>query len=118
MSGAWTHDRESGAGEVDVSSQLLQAQLDPARQQRRTTTQCDRRNLHDDLVEQPRVGELTGQVSPPTIQTFRSPEAATMSWWTDAMSALVSSISALGTTGSCRCVKTQHGRSYGHFHSA
>jgi hypothetical protein len=33
-------------------------------------------------------------------------------------SALVNSIRASGTTGSCRCVKTQHGMSYGHFHSA
>jgi len=34
------------------------------------------------------------------------------------MSALVKWIRELGTTGSCRCVKTQRGMSYGHFHSA
>ena len=29
----------------------------------------------------------------------------------------MNSISASGTTGKSRCVKTQHGMSYGHFHS-
>src|SRR6266508_3562480 len=61
---SWAHDGELCAGEVAVPSQLVQTQLDPARQQRRTPTQRDRRDRHDDLVQQPRVGELTGQVSP------------------------------------------------------
>ena len=30
----------------------------------------------------------------------------------------MNSICASGTTGSSRCVKTQHGMSYGQFHSA
>ena len=43
---------------------------------------------------------------PPTIQTFRPAAASTIRSCTVAMSALVNSIPASGTTGSCRCVKT------------
>jgi hypothetical protein len=46
-----------------VAPELLEAQLDPARQQRRAGAERDRRDRHDHLVQQPRVGELTGQVA-------------------------------------------------------
>ena len=58
------HDRELRAGEVAVPCELLEPQLDPARQQRRAGAERHRRDRDDHLVEQPGVGELTGQVSP------------------------------------------------------
>ena len=42
---------------------VLQLQLDPAGQERGAGTERDRRDRHDHLVQQPRVGELPHQVS-------------------------------------------------------
>src|ERR671935_841617 len=61
---SWSsRDGEPCGNEVAVSSQLLEAQLDPTGQERRAATEghwCDR---NDHLVQQPGVGELAGQVS-------------------------------------------------------
>src|SRR5439155_13144820 len=118
MSGGSAHDGELGAGEVAVPSQLVQTQLDPPRQQRRTPTQSDRRDRHDDLVQQPRVGELPGQVSPADDPDVQVTSGANHLLCTVATSALVNSIRESGTAGSCRCVNTQHRMSYGHVHCA
>jgi hypothetical protein len=65
-----------------------------------------------DLVEQPRVVELADQVSPPPItHTLRSPAAAAISACTGATSPRQNRMSAPGTTGRSRWVKTQVGRS-------
>ena len=63
-SGGGADDRVPGAGEVAVSPQVIEPQLDVPRKERRARAQRDRRDHHDDLVEEARVGELTGQVSP------------------------------------------------------
>ena len=60
----WRTTENLAADEVAVPSDLVEAQLDPARQQRRTPAQRHRRDRDDDLVQQPRVRELAGQVSP------------------------------------------------------
>ena len=64
MSGGWPHDGELRAGKVAVPAQFVETQLDPARQQRRTPTQRDRCDRHDDLVQELHVRELTGEVAP------------------------------------------------------
>jgi inner membrane transporter RhtA len=58
-----THDGEPRRREVAVLPELLQPQLDAARQQRCAGAQGHGRDRHDDLVEQPDVGELPGEVS-------------------------------------------------------
>src|SRR6185437_9654489 len=56
-------DGVPGRDEVAVTSSLLQAQLDPPRQQRRTGAQGDRRDRDEHLVQEPGIGELARQVS-------------------------------------------------------
>ena len=57
-------DGVAGAGEVAVADDLLQAQLHPPGQERRTSSERDRGVLDPQLVEQPRVDELTREVAP------------------------------------------------------
>src|SRR5439155_20563321 len=99
MSGGSAHDGELGAGEVAVPSPRAQTQLDPPRQQRRTPTQSDRRDRHDDLVQPPRVGELFGQVFPAADPGVQVTSGANHPLCTVATSALVNSIRASGTVG-------------------
>ena len=55
---------------------------------------------------------------PPTIQMFRPPAARDHLLVHRCDVGARELDAASGTTGSCRCVKTQHGMSYGHLHSA
>lgn len=54
-------DGVAGAGEVAVTDNFLQLHLNASRQQRRSTAEGDRGVLHPDLVQQPRVNELTSK---------------------------------------------------------
>src|SRR5687768_15986025 len=56
-------DRGPRGREVAVPSELVETQLDPAREQRRAPSERYRRDRHDHLVQQPDVRELAGQVS-------------------------------------------------------
>src|SRR5919198_1786171 len=58
------YNGKSGGHEVAVPAELVQAQLEPPRQQRRPRAERDRRDRDEHLVQQPSVGELTGEVSP------------------------------------------------------
>ena len=95
----------------------LKAQLEPAREQRRPAAERDRRDQDEDLVQEPGVGELAGQVAAAHDPDVPVP-AASISSCTVATSSLVNATGASGTTAGSRWVKTQHGISYGHFHSA
>src|SRR5690606_31898690 len=59
------HDAVASAGELPVAGHLLQRQLETPGQQRRPGPERHRGVLHPDLVEQPGVRELTGQVPTP-----------------------------------------------------
>ena len=65
------------AGDVD---QLQVSCRQPTRKQRRSTTECDRRDADKNLVQQATVGELPTSSPPPTSQTFLSPAACVISW--------------------------------------
>ena len=106
---AGAHHGESRASEGPVAGQVRELEVEPARKQRATGAERDRRDGDHHLIEQPGVGELGREVTAADYPDVLAARGLDQRGWTGATSPWTKRTSAPSTPGGSAWVTTNVG---------